>query len=189
MTAVLVNGQMVKELRIKHSYSQEKLAAIVGVNLRTIQRIETKGVASLDTRGALAKALDVRPEDLDVPEASAAVAAQSEPQPRLSVLVIAGSLVMLGTTTLGVAVYTAPYGLITLPAVLGAVVALAGFFILSQVTPLRGRRAYAVLAIYVISLIGSPPGLTIHGLIAISLWAAFELGILLTRFRLRPSRV
>jgi DNA-binding XRE family transcriptional regulator len=56
VTAVLVNRQLVKELRIKHSYSQEKLAAIVGVNLRTIQRIETKGVASLDTRGALAKA-------------------------------------------------------------------------------------------------------------------------------------
>jgi DNA-binding XRE family transcriptional regulator len=181
---------MVKELRIKHSYSQEKLAAIVGVNLRTIQRIETKGVASLDTRGALAKALDVRPEDLDVPEASAVIAAQSEPQLRLSFLVISGTLVMLGTTILAVAVYSAtPTGLVTLPAVFGVLVALTGFFILSQLTPLRGWRTYAVLGIYVVSLLGSPPGVTIHGLIVISLWAAFELGILLTRFRLQQSRV
>ena len=122
MTPVLINGQMVRELRIKHSYSQEKLAAIVGVNLRTIQRIETKGVASLDTRGALAKALDVRPQDLDVPEASAVIAAQSEPQPRPSFLVISGALVMLGTTILGAAVYSAPYALITLPAVIGALI-------------------------------------------------------------------
>jgi DNA-binding XRE family transcriptional regulator len=175
---------MVKELRIKHSYSQEKLAAIVGVNLRTIQRIETKGVASLDTRGALAKALDVRPEELDVPEVSAAVATQGGSQPRLSFLVISGVLVVLGATILAVAVYSTPW-LITLPAVVGALVALTGFFILSQLTPLRGRRGYVVLGIYLVSLVGSPPSVTIHGLIAISLWAAFELGILLTGFRLR----
>jgi transcriptional regulator with XRE-family HTH domain len=187
VTAVLVNGHMVRELRIKHSYSQEKLAAIVGVNLRTIQRIETKGVASLDTRGALARALEVRPEDLDVP-ASAVLVTQSEPRPRLSFLVIAGALVVVGTIILGVAVYSAPYGLITLPAVIGALVALIGFYVLSQITPLRGWRGYALLVIYLVSLVGSPPSVTIHGLIVIALWAAFELGILLTRFGLRQSR-
>lgn len=69
---VQVNGQLIKQLRIKHSYSQEKLAEIVGVNLRTIQRIETNGVASLSTRGALANALGVKPEELDVPGPSTA---------------------------------------------------------------------------------------------------------------------
>jgi DNA-binding XRE family transcriptional regulator len=44
---VQVNGRLIRELRIKHSYSQEKLAEIVGVNLRTIQRIETNGVAAI----------------------------------------------------------------------------------------------------------------------------------------------
>jgi DNA-binding XRE family transcriptional regulator len=47
----------------RSSYSQEKLAEIVGVNLRTIQRIEKSGLASLQTRSALAKAFGVKPED------------------------------------------------------------------------------------------------------------------------------
>jgi DNA-binding XRE family transcriptional regulator len=190
VTAVLVNGQLVKELRIKRSYSQEKLAAIVGVNLRTIQRIEINDVASLDTRGALANALGVRPEDLDVPEPSAVAPAQGESRPHWSLLVVSGALVVVGATIHAVAIYSAtPIGLVTLPAVIGVLMALTGFYILSRLTPLHGWRTYAVLCIYVVSLLGSPPALTIHGLIAISLWAAFELGILLTRFRLRLSRV
>jgi hypothetical protein len=44
------------------------------LNSRTIQRIESNGVASLDTRGALANALGVMPEDLDVEEASVVAA-------------------------------------------------------------------------------------------------------------------
>lgn len=185
MTAVIVNGQLVKELRIKHSYSQEKLAAIVGVNLRTIQRIEINGVASLDTRGALAKALGVRPEDLDVPEASAVAATQGEPRPRLSFLVVSGALVVFGATILAVAIKSVtPIGLMTLPAAIGLLVALIGLFILSRLTPLRRWRTYAVLCIVAVSLLASPPAWTIQGLIAISLWATFELGILLTRFRL-----
>jgi len=188
---MLVNGQFVKELRIKHSYSQEKLAEIVGVNLRTIQRIETNGVTSLSTRGALAKALGVRPEDLDVTEASAVAATQGEPlghRPRWSFLVISGALVMLGATILAVAIKSVtPIGLVTLPAVIGLSVALTGFFILSRLTPLRRWRTYAVLCIVAVSLLASPPAWTIRALVAISLWAAFELGILLTRFRLRQS--
>lgn len=35
---VHVNGRLIKELRIKHSYSQEELADIVGVNLRRLHR-------------------------------------------------------------------------------------------------------------------------------------------------------
>jgi Sec-independent protein secretion pathway component TatC len=70
---------------------------------------------------------------------------------------------------------------------MGLSVALTGFVILSRLTPLRRWRTYAVLCIVAVSMLASPPAWTIRALIAISLWAALELGILLTRFRLRQS--
>lgn len=76
---VQVNGQLIKALRIKHSYSQEELAEIVGINLRTIQRVETNGVAALSTRRALANALGVEPADLDARDAPMAAAPLGEP--------------------------------------------------------------------------------------------------------------
>lgn len=192
MTAVIVNKTLVKELRIKHSYSQEKLAAIVGVNLRTIQRIESNGVASLDTRGALANALGVMPEDLDVEEASVVAIVRGRPErPPRALLVVAGAaLVVLGVATLAIAIYgVEPIGLMTPPAVIGLSISMTGLLALARVTPLRRWRIYAVLCIVAISLLLSPPAWAIQGLAAISLWGAFELGILLTRFRMQQSQV
>ena len=62
--------------------------------------------------------------------------------------------------------------------------ALIGLVVLTRLTPLRRWRTYAVLFIVVVAMVASPPAWTIQALVAISLWAAFELGILLTRFRL-----
>jgi DNA-binding XRE family transcriptional regulator len=186
---VRVNGQLIKELRIKHSYSQEKLAEVVGVNLRTIQRIETNGVAALSTRGALAKALGVEPEDLDVPQASTAAAPPGErvgQWPRWSLLMLSAILVVLGGTVLAISIKSVtPIGLVTLPAVGGLLVALIGFIILTRLTPLPRWRTYVVLCIAVVSMVVSPPAWTVRVLVAVSLWAAFELGILATRLQLR----
>jgi transcriptional regulator with XRE-family HTH domain len=60
-----INTQFVIALRKKMSWSQEELATASGLNLRTIQRIETEGVASLQSRKALASAFDVEVGDLD----------------------------------------------------------------------------------------------------------------------------
>lgn len=184
---VLIDGRLVKELRVKRSYSQEKLAEIAGVNPRTIQRIEANGVTSLSTRGALAQALGVRPEDLDVPEASAVLGAQREPLgswPRWLHLALSAGLVFVGGVVLAVSIKSAtPIGLLTRPAVAGMLVALSGLFILSRLTPLRRWRIYTVLCVMAVALLASPPAWTIRALVAISLWAAFELGIVLTRFR------
>ena len=61
-----VNGEKIKQLRIKNSWSQEKLAAASGLSLRTIQRVENDGVCSLDSRQALASTLQVAPGAIDV---------------------------------------------------------------------------------------------------------------------------
>ncbi len=60
-----VNQELVKQLRIEKSWSQEKLAEEAGLSLRTIQRMELDGSASLKSRLAVANALDIAPSALD----------------------------------------------------------------------------------------------------------------------------
>jgi transcriptional regulator with XRE-family HTH domain len=62
---VKVNRELVKALRLKNSWSQERLAEEANVSLRTIQRIENDGTASLKSRLAVAQALGIVPADLD----------------------------------------------------------------------------------------------------------------------------
>ena len=50
---------LVRKLRLQRSWSQETLAEISGLSVRTIQRIERGGEPSLETRSALAAAFDV----------------------------------------------------------------------------------------------------------------------------------
>jgi transcriptional regulator with XRE-family HTH domain len=63
-----INSQFVIALRKKKSWSQEELATASGLNLRTIQRIESDGVASLQSSKALAAAFDVEVGVLDTQE-------------------------------------------------------------------------------------------------------------------------
>ena len=63
-----INAQLVVTLRNRRSWSQEELATAAGLNLRTIQRIESDGVASLQSRKALASAFDVGVNELDTQE-------------------------------------------------------------------------------------------------------------------------
>jgi DNA-binding XRE family transcriptional regulator len=183
-----VDGRLVKALRIKHSYSQEKLAEIVGVNLRTIQRIETTGVASLGTRGALAKAFAVRPDELDLPDAHAvASAGESLPGlPRRPVLLLSAGLVVVGWVVMAApAMRATPSQLGVVQGLIGGVaIALIGFFVLARATPLQHWRSYSVLAIWIVA-VATTSDLILNALVAIGLWAAFEFGILLTRFRQR----
>jgi transcriptional regulator with XRE-family HTH domain len=54
-----VNTAKVMELRQQRSWSQDELATAAGINLRTIQRIENEGTASLQSLKAIASALEV----------------------------------------------------------------------------------------------------------------------------------
>lgn len=61
-----VDGQRVKTLRLRQSWSQELLAEKAGVSMRTIQRIEGGDVASLQSLRAVAAALGVPAASLAV---------------------------------------------------------------------------------------------------------------------------
>ena len=49
---------LVRKLRIEKGWSQETLAEVSGLSVRTIQRVERGGNASLETLGALAAVLE-----------------------------------------------------------------------------------------------------------------------------------
>ncbi len=60
-----IDAELILELRTARGWSQEELAKHSGLNLRTIQRIESTAVASLRSKKALASALDLGIQDLD----------------------------------------------------------------------------------------------------------------------------
>ncbi|HLI19089.1 MAG TPA: DUF4177 domain-containing protein [Rhodanobacteraceae bacterium] len=64
-----INAKLVSELRGRHAWSQDELATAAGLNLRTVQRIEALGTASLQSAKAIASAFDVALDDLKfIPE-------------------------------------------------------------------------------------------------------------------------
>ncbi len=64
-----INAELIRELRNEKSWSQDELAIAAGLNLRTIQRIEREGSASLQSKKSLASALDIDTLDLEYQEA------------------------------------------------------------------------------------------------------------------------
>lgn len=66
-----IRGDIVKELRTQNGWTQAHLAELCDVNLRTIQRVENQGSASLETIMALCVTFDVKRQALfKVPEQS-----------------------------------------------------------------------------------------------------------------------
>ena len=63
-----INADLIIELRKAKSWSQDELSIAAGVNLRTIQRVESEGAASLQSKKALASAFDIEVNDLDYQE-------------------------------------------------------------------------------------------------------------------------
>jgi len=63
-----INADVVLKARNQKFWSQDELAVASGLNLRTIQRIESEASASLQSKKALASALDLDIHDLDYQE-------------------------------------------------------------------------------------------------------------------------
>lgn len=63
-----INADLVVKLRKGKAWSQDELAIARGLNVRTIQRVETEASASMQSKKALASALDIGIHDLDFEE-------------------------------------------------------------------------------------------------------------------------
>ena len=59
-----IKRNLIAALRKERSWSQDELAVAAGLNLRTVQRIESGGSASLQSRKALAAAFNIDINDL-----------------------------------------------------------------------------------------------------------------------------
>lgn len=57
----------IKQLRISRAWSQEQLAELSSLSVRTVQRIENGEQASLETLGAIAAAFDIKVAELIAP--------------------------------------------------------------------------------------------------------------------------
>lgn len=60
-----MNHNTIKSLRLARAWSQEQLAELSSLSVRTIQRIENGGQASLETLSAIAAAFDLKVADLN----------------------------------------------------------------------------------------------------------------------------
>lgn len=69
-----IDSQKIRQLREARGWSQEHLAEVAGLSARTVQRIESDGNASPESRMALAAALGVDAADLGAPETAVAAA-------------------------------------------------------------------------------------------------------------------
>ena len=95
-----VRGDIVKEMRIARAWTQAQLAELCDVNLRTIQRVENKGNASLETIMALCVAFDVKRQVLfKVPEITEVEPARQNPVKAYLFIFICGLVVGGGAST------------------------------------------------------------------------------------------
>ena len=63
-----VSGEKIKALREVRAWSQAHLAEAASLSVRTVQRVEAEGTASAETRLAIAAALGVSVETLNMPD-------------------------------------------------------------------------------------------------------------------------
>jgi transcriptional regulator with XRE-family HTH domain len=61
-----INLSLIRAEREKRAWSQEQLAAVAGLGLRTIQRVESTGIASNETAKGLAAVFELSLDDLRV---------------------------------------------------------------------------------------------------------------------------
>ena len=59
-----INATLIKHKRENNAWSQQQLAEISGVSLRTVQRLESTGRGSLDSVKAIASAFELAPADV-----------------------------------------------------------------------------------------------------------------------------
>ncbi len=94
-----IDGKRIRQLREARGWSQEHLASICGLSPRTVQRLESEGNASLESRMAVASALEVAAEDLlDTGESIASTAPSTQaiaPVDRMKIGLWIASLVLV----------------------------------------------------------------------------------------------
>ncbi|MDH5629291.1 MAG: helix-turn-helix domain-containing protein [Gammaproteobacteria bacterium] len=61
---IKLNSTKIKDLRNQHAWTQNQLADVSGLSLRTIQRIESNGSSSIESAKSLAAVFEIKVEDI-----------------------------------------------------------------------------------------------------------------------------
>lgn len=61
---MIINASVVKAERIGKGWTQQQLADVSGLSLRTIQRVENQGQGSMETRNALCAVFEIEHQQL-----------------------------------------------------------------------------------------------------------------------------
>lgn len=110
-----LNPALIRQEREKRAWSQEHLADVSGLALRTIQRIESSGSASYESATAIAAVFDLPVATLRTDEAEPAVSAAVSAQGARRWLTWHRVATLLGFSLLA-AVFTPPHFRVTIPA-------------------------------------------------------------------------
>ena len=81
---------IVRKLRLQRGWSQEHLAALTGVNVRTIQRLERGAKMGLETRAALAAVFEVHASTFEPGEATVTDTAHVSPDEQEAIEYVKG---------------------------------------------------------------------------------------------------
>jgi transcriptional regulator with XRE-family HTH domain len=81
---------IIRKLRLQRGWSQEHLAALTGVNVRTIQRLERGAKMSLETRAALAAVFEVHASTFEPGEATVTDTAHVSPDEQEAIEYVKG---------------------------------------------------------------------------------------------------
>ncbi|TMN36909.1 helix-turn-helix transcriptional regulator [Pseudoalteromonas sp. S2755] len=90
-----INKQLIKSKRVERAWSQSELAQVSGLSLRTIQRIEKSGTASLESIKALAAVYEVKVIEI-----------QNQPKPKGAKLTRKAAAFFAGTAVMAASVFT-----------------------------------------------------------------------------------
>jgi DNA-binding XRE family transcriptional regulator len=104
-----LDSERLKMLRESHGWSQDQLANAAGVSVRTIQRAESEGTASRETRICLAAALGVPHADLRAKDPDASPASHTRPGMSVSELVhttLGSTFLLVGLGLLGSSLFS-----------------------------------------------------------------------------------
>ena len=85
---MIINAPTVKDARLARGWTQQQLADVSGLSLRTVQRVENQGQGSMETCNALCSVLEIERQHLLAP----ATATAQGPRFRLALIICSAVL-------------------------------------------------------------------------------------------------
>ncbi len=162
-----INRERIKILRLGKAWTQQRLAEEAGLSLRSMQRIEQEGTASLQSRSAIAAAFGIEPIELEVDE----IRTNSSIEILLILVVLTYCSFYFALEIFEISVE--PLSLWSIPLIPSITILIFGLVLHTNFTSAK-RHIVAVFASIILAQLVSPPEPTKQFAFTIALWITFE---------------